>query len=467
MQKGNKLSILKTGRQTIYSSELEITRDNVVSVLKKALPIFNKNKTEIQYLHDYYRNSQPIRHRKKKIRPEICNNIVENHAFEIVDFKKGYVFGEPIQYVCRGERKDLPDGILTLNDYMLEESKSSHDIDLAEWLYICGTSYRMVLPKDSDDGGSPFEIDVLDARQAFIVYSNRFGKKPLMGVMEIPTDEKESIYAIYTKTKYFEVIGEKIVKEEAHILGGIPIIEYPANRLRIGAFEPVLDMLDAINTTASNRVDGIEQFVQAFLKFTNCKFEQEHLDKLKEQLAIAVMGEPGLPADVSLVTAELNQGQVQISKDDMYQIVLIICGVPDRRAPGVSTSDTGQAVLLGNGWVAAEGRAKDTERIFIKSEKQFLKIVLNIIKNSRKIDIQLKDIDIKFTRNKTDNLLVKTQALQTLLESGMHPQIAISIVGLFSDPEQVYLDSKEYLEKWKVAEATRTPANNKAVDVDE
>jgi hypothetical protein len=33
---------------------------------------------------------------------------------------------------------------------------------------------------------------------------------------------------------------------------------------------------------------------------------------------------------------------------------------------------------------------------------------------------------------------------------------------LFSDPEQVYLDSQEYLEKWKNAEATVTPGNNKS-----
>jgi hypothetical protein len=48
------------------------------------------------------------------------------------------------------------------------------------------------------------------------------------------------------------------------------------------------------------------------------------------------------------------------------------------------------------------------------------------------------------------------------LIAGIHPKIAIAVCNLFSDPEQVYLDSQEYLEKWKNAEATITPGNNKS-----
>ena len=66
------------------------------------------------------------------------------------------------------------------------------------------------------------------------------------------------LYSIYTTTTYFEVEDDVITKEEAHVLGDIPIIEYPANSARLGAFEVVLDLLDALNNTVSNRMDGIE-----------------------------------------------------------------------------------------------------------------------------------------------------------------------------------------------------------------
>ena len=54
----------------------------------------------------------------------------------------------------------------------------------------------------------------------------------------------------------------------------MPIFEYTANTARMGAFEPVLPMLDAINTVQSNRIDGIEQFIQSLAVAVNCQFEE-------------------------------------------------------------------------------------------------------------------------------------------------------------------------------------------------
>lgn len=452
------------GREIIYTSETLINASNVLDVLSRAIRVHQKNAAEIQYLYNYYRGMQPILNREKVVRPEINNKVVENHAREIVDFKRGYVFGEPVQYVRRGDGDGVSDSIARLNEYMFSEDKAAKDAELAEWFYICGTAYRMALPKvnlGADGESCPFEMDVLDPRSTFVVYNNGFGKKPVMGVTVIKNKDDDEVYTVYTPNEWFTIISDQIVNGGPHALGGIPIIEYPANNTRLGAFEPVLDMLDAINLVTSNRLDGIEQFVQAFMKFVNCDIDEAEFRALKELGAIKIKGEPGNPADVSLVTSELDQSQAQLTKEDLYQMVLIICGMPDRNGVGRSTGDTGQAVMLRDGWSAAEARAKDSEMIFKRSEKQFLKIVLHIIRETRGLDIQINDIDIKFTRNKTDNLLVKTQGLQNMLEAGIHPLIAITHSGLFSDPEQTFLDSSEYLEKWKEAVVNATPANNK------
>lgn len=447
------------GREVIYSPEKEITRDNVVKVLKEVLPTHWNNSGEIDYLYNYYRGNQPILRRTKKIRPEINNRIVENHAQEIVEFKKTYVFGEPVQYVRRGEtvgENKIPD----LNDYMLLADKALKDQELAEWFNIAGTSYRMVLPTEKGSD-VPFEIDTLDPRNTFVVYNNGFGKKPIMGVTCVKTPEDDILYVIYTPTKYFEVKKDVIVNEKAHALGYIPIIEYPANSSRIGSFEVVLPLLDSINNLVSNRMDGIEQFIQSFMKFINCDIDEATFEALKELGALKVKGQQGLPADVDMVSQELDQTQTQITKDDLYRTILIICGMPDRHHNTRSTSDTGIAVYYRDGWTAAEARGKQTELIFKSSEKQFLRLVLRILKLQKGLDINLTDIDIKFTRNKTDNLLVKTQGLQNMLEAGVHPKIAVTVCGLFSDPEQVYQDSEEYFDKWKQAEPSMTPGNNK------
>ena len=64
------------GRRVIKTDETEVTRDNVVSILRKALPTHWKNRSEIQYLWAYYRGKQPILNREKDVRPEINNMIV-------------------------------------------------------------------------------------------------------------------------------------------------------------------------------------------------------------------------------------------------------------------------------------------------------------------------------------------------------------------------------------------------------
>lgn len=446
-----------TGRMLLTTSEKEITSDNLMTVLKRVLPVFRQNQTDADYLYWYYRGRQPILERKKKFRPEICNRIVENHANEIVSFKKGYTFGEPVQYVRRAIKDegditttgDNGKAINLLNEIMACEDKASKDEELAEWFFICGTAYRMVLPKSVDDGTiSPIEIETLDPRYTAIVYNTGFGRKPVMSIQEVVlgTEEQQVRYCIYTPTEYFEVENNAIIRRQSHILGAIPIIEYPANQSRIGAFELVLQLLDAINNAASNRLDGIEQFVQSFMKFINTKIDEETFEKFKEKGAIMIGSEPGNPADVGIISSELDQTQTQIAAEHLYQMVLIICGMPDRNGTNRTTGDTGQAVMLRDGWSAAESKAKETELIFKRSEKRFLKYALRLLEGTVKISVS--DIDIKFTRNKTDNLLTKTQGLQNMLEAGVSPELAFANCNLFSDPEQACKDSAEYLKKW-------------------
>lgn len=483
------------GRTVLYTSEVEIDRTNLIKVLNAVLPDFEQNSSDIDYLYNYYRGDQPILDRIKEHRPEINNKVVENHAHEIVSFKVGYDFGEPIQYIRRATKSgvellsdsnaptdiddlEITSKIALLNEYMFIQDKATQDKDLAEWFFIGGTGYRMILPTEDEMERDlcPFEIDVLDPRYTAVVYNRGFGKKPVMSIQKVQLEES-ILYCIYTPTTYFEVEVEgnssgdlsddNITSAKPHVIGYIPIVEYPANTARIGAFELVVGLLDEINNVESNRIDGIEQFVQAFMKFINVKIDEEQFDKLKEMGAISFRSEPNCPADIDIVSSELNQQQVQTVVDHLYQMVLIICSMPDRNGANRTTGDTGQAVILRDGWSAAATASKDVEAMFKKSEKAFLKIVLKLINESDNVEMRLSDIDIKFIPNKTDNLLTKTQALQTMLEAGIHPQIAISKCGMFGDPEQVYIDSLPYLRnKWKTKEEADAdnPMKNETVD---
>lgn len=447
------------GRRVITTDVAEITAENVVDVLREAMSIHELNRREIEYLWKYYKGNQPILTRTKTVRPEICNRIVENRANEIVSFKVGYLCGEPIQYVGRTSEEAVTTGVGTLNEYMFLVDKPALDQEVVEWDMICGTAYRMVLANDTyetDSDEAPFEMYTLDPRDSFVVYSNGVKRRRMMGVKYNTDEHGFKTYSVYTDKLCFVIEGDKVTETEANGLGSEPIIEYPANNARLGAFEIVLPLLDAINNIESNRMDGIEQFIQAFVKFINCDITKEDFEALKDLGAIKVKSVDGQQADVDIVTNELNQQQTQTLKDDAYQAVLTICGMPNRNG-GSSTSDTGSAVLLRDGWSLAESRAKDSELMFKRSEKETLRLVLKLCDGLADLKLKLKDIDMKFTRRNYDNIQSKSQVLVSMLQQPkVHPLLAFTHCGLFSDPESAYTMSNTYyeeqMEKWEPVE---------------
>ena len=449
------------GRRVIKTTAKEITRENVLKELEKAMNIHRTNSNEIDYLWNYYKGEQPILYRTKQVRPEICNKIVENRANEIVSFKVGYLCGEPIQYISRDGAESTTEAIKRLNDLMFAENKASQDQEIVEWQMIGGTAFRMVLPDDvTAVDECPFELFTLDPRNTFVVYSNEIGNKPLMGVTYNKDDLDVYHYSIYTDKFYFEIDDNMVngIKSRSHALGIVPIFEYPANNARLGAFEIVLDLLDAINNVESNRMDGMEQAIQAFIKFINCDIDAEDFKELKELGAIKVKSVDGQKADVDIVTNDFSQDQAQTSLEDLYSAILTICGIPNRNG-GSSTSDTGKAVLLRDGWSLAEARAKDSENIFKRAEKEMLKLVLRICRDSKEpINIRLTDIDMKFTRRNYDDIQSKSQVLVSMLQNDkIHPLLAFAHCGMFSDPESAYaLSDKYYKENMIDREVTKT-----------
>ena len=121
------------GRKIITSDAEHITDENILDELNSALTEHLRNRSQIDYLWRYYRGDQPILQRVKKVRPEICNRIVENRANEIVSFKVGYLCGEPIQYVGRTSGEEVSQGISDLNEMMLSENKATQDKEIVEW----------------------------------------------------------------------------------------------------------------------------------------------------------------------------------------------------------------------------------------------------------------------------------------------------------------------------------------------
>lgn len=456
------------GRREILTDAKQITSANVVEEVRKAAMTHAANRTEIQTLYDYYCGKTAILNKTKEIRPEINHITREARAFEIVQFHKGYVFGEPIQYVRReksdenGNDDEIAADINALNGYLADAGKVAGDGRLAEWMYIAGVGYRLALPNKAwtEDGDeSPFKIHTLDPRTTFIVRSNEIDRHPLMAVTIVEREQSERVFGVYTKDCYYEFTEFGAVSPTPHYLGMIPIVEYPANAPRLGVFEIVVPLIDAIDELQSNRMDDIVQYVNSFLAILGGQLDEDTYKRINEWKMLC------LPegTDAKYLSPAMSQGDVQTLKDDMYQAMLTICGIPNRNG-GTSTSDTGQAVELRDGWSSAETRAKSVEAEYKEADREFLKLILRIMRETVGTKLRLRDIQAHFTRRNYENIATKSQVLISMLNSPkIHPELAFASSGMFVDPESAYLQSMAYyeeqMEKWEPVEVNEVDEN--------
>ena len=430
------------GRKKIETSEAEINAENVVSVVSDAYIKHLVNRGQINYLYDYYRGKQPILNRIKEIRPEICNHIVENRANAIVTFRVGYTVGKPIQYISSVSDENVSDKIARLNDMMRVSGKAALDKQLVEWQMICGTSYRIVLPKTSRSK-VPFEIYTCDPRNTFVIYRNDIASTPLAGIYYTIDDNQNVTMNVYTETEYFRIEGwqsAKIADHQPNALGRIPIIEYPLNMARLGAFEVVLPLLDALNSLESNRIDSTEQTVQSLLVATNCEFPDEMTaNKIREAGMVVLKSIGENKADIKIISEPLNQQQSQIQKQAIIDAINEIAGIPSQGNGATGDSSNNGAVILKNGWQGAETRAQDFEAMFSAPEQKMLEIVTDICSRLSDLELNADDITPKFTRRNYEDLLSKSQTLVTMLGNDkIHPQSAYEACGLFIDTQDAY-----------------------------
>ena len=167
---------------------------------------------------------------------------------------------------------------------------------------------------------------------------------------------------------------------------------------------------------------------------------------MRQEGALVVKSNNGTDnkADVDIMSSELNQTEGQVVFNDLFEKFLSIQGLANRQ--GNTGGDTQGAVELRNGHYDAELRTAINEPILKKSERMALKIILNRLRINKGFTLMPGDIEIHINHNKLDNMLVKAEVLEILLRCGINYKRAIKTIDMFSDPEQVALESKDRME---------------------
>lgn len=431
------------GRKIAYTDVETITVNNVVKVIGDCIGVFYWNKPIIKYLWDYYKGDQPVLYRQKTANQDITNYVCENHAYEIVQFKTGQTYGEPIQYVSRSKDENINAAVDKLNDYMADANKHEKDIKGGEWQSATGTSFKAAQPKKGD---VPLRIVAPTPMNTFVIY-NRSTEEPLLAVQELKDEDGNWYKLAFSDTMSFTIVDSKVQSAKLHTYEEIPIVEFPNNHERLSDIELVIGMLDAINNMQSNRMDSIQQFVEYWVKFVNCEIDEDTFNKMKESHALTVKSiNKDNKSDVEIMTQELNQTQCQVAKEDLWDNVQSILAIPNKNNNNTGGDSQG-AVELRNGWDFSKSRAKLKDPLVKSAEKRLAKVALNILRDSgNDLKLSTRDFDVQINHSPQDNMYTKAQTLTVLLQAGIHPLVAIKTVGLWADAEKTFLMSKGYLD---------------------
>lgn len=438
--------ILRGRRKLLTSYSPQDMHDfvNVVGCLQGVIDTHNINKSEIDYLVNYRNGRQPIIDKQKLIRPEINNKLVINHAQMITRTITGYFLGTPIQYVQASA--DKKEQIEMLNQVVAYEDKASVDKEIAEYQSICGTAYRIIFTDGVYGDEVPFEDRLLNPSTTFVVYENTIAERPVMGVTYFASTnylgQSVITYYIYTEFGLYECmvkdgsypdVNDQFVFTP-YSVGGIPIIEYPNNLWRIGDWELCIDVMNALNDLESGRLDDIDQVVQSLLVFINADVDENSYEAMRQAGIISLKNTTNNQTDIKNIVNNLDQNGMNSFSKELEEFIYALIGIPDRNNRAGGGGDTGQAVELRDGWADLEIVARNKELTFKRSEKMALKIMLNILNAKSGTNLSLLDINIKFSRNKNNNLLVKTQAYMNLIGTQtLDPADCLTIVDLVSD----------------------------------
>lgn len=464
------------GRRKIYTDEKNINSGNVIQVLQKAMIDHGVNASDETFLMNYEAGHQPLV-RKKTYRSEINIECVDNVAAEICDFKKSFVWGNPITFVQRGQNdsgeKDEVEAIALLNEqYELAGLKGKTQL-LADYVETVGVGAVLIDVNTDYDDDAYFKMVPLDPRFAFVVYSNyHIDHRPMMGVSYRVTDSGNRYFTVFTKDRRYEISEEQRITNgeknyewneversgEQNPLKMIPIIEYERDVDRTGCFEKQISEMNNLNVLLSDFTNDVDQNTQAIWLAVDIEFpvdpETGKVIKPKSnEWVCAQSSEQGTP-QVKPLAVEYDYEGMRQQILSRRQLILQKCYVPQRNKN--SGGSTGIAMSDATGWSAAQNDAEREQNIIDTAKMQELKAVLRAIhlsndidKNSPLLDLKAKDVIPKIQRQKTYEMTVKANALATLLSHGIYGKHCIDAVNMFSDPNQVWADSKPLIDKYQ------------------
>ena len=464
----------------------ELTIEAVEPYLDSIFAQFEKNAIKIRESYDTYCLDHAIQTKVMAHQDTDINNIVLVPDLKaMVDWKTGYVYGNPIKYAQ--SKSNETDDINYLNKYVRSACQRAVDKEVGKWAFATGVGYYFIEPKSEKfdiETEAPYILYHRQSDSCAKIYSAFGNNAPLFDMLYTTYDEIKDglnhtvkVLDIYFTDKLFTYEkntgkGWTRVKAESRgIKKPLPLVEKRFNSDGIGIVDMGITLQNAVDRLLSNGLDNVEDIVNEIFVYKNVNLgktpeeQANNHQKMKKSGALVLNGgSKEMPPDVDTISTKLSLSEVR----ELFAIIDAkfhsSLGVPMEMSNTNSGGTTKSGSEVANGYDNAYNRALDDINTMIVADTELLNKIMWICQNSvgNKINnLAPSEIEIKYSLNLTDNILTKTQSYVNLVQVGVPHTIALRLCKLSNDPEAEGKIIEEYARRKALEQAQlQTPQVN-------
>jgi SPP1 family phage portal protein len=233
----------------------------------------------LKELKRYYLADNNIKYREEKSDPYSADNrIASDWAKYIAIFEQGYMLGNPVEY--KNENAEIQK---LIDQFSKQNNEKDHNVAIKTDLAIYGRAYELLNTFQDEDGSVWVKLYRMDPEQTFVIYDDSFEQRSLMAVnyysISYGNGHKRDFVKVYTSNAIYEYVDDnqetdtlKLKEVSEHFFNGVPVNEFSNNADRTGAFEAVLDSIDAYDLSQSELANFQQDSNEALLVISGNPF---------------------------------------------------------------------------------------------------------------------------------------------------------------------------------------------------
>lgn len=386
----------------------------------------------LKELKRYYLADNNIKHRDEKSdKYSADNRIASDWAKYITVFEQGYMLGNPVEY--KNENAEIQ---ALIDNFSKQNNEQDHNVAIKTDLAIYGRAYELLNTFKDVDESVWVKLYRMNPEQTFVIYDDSYEQRSLMAVnyysISYGNGHKRDFVKIYTDDAIYEYVDDnqeadtlRLKEKSEHFFNGVPVNEFSNNTDRTGAFEAVLDSIDAYDLSQSELANFQQDSNEALLVISGNPFtgvdDKDFLEDGRinpngrlavsqsfKKAKILVLDDNPIPGGSSpsahYLIKSYDTAGAEAYKERLVNDILRFTFTPDTTDSNFAGTQSGEAMKYK--MMAADNYRGKQELLFEKGLMRRLRLAVNIwkIKGNDSGNYNLiNQTDIVFTPNLPQN----------------------------------------------------------------